>query len=389
MWFLTWLCAALAAPVSPTTVVGAALEKDPLVVAAQARVEAAKGGRQQSAGPRYNPVVQLGVALDGTRIQGQVVQPLSVTGEGLFDRRAAGAELDSATAALARARLEAAARARRGYAQLALAEADLNIAQRQLAGASRLRGAAEARLDAGEAPELEAQLARLEEARAVASWLNAGTQATAARAELVAITGLPSELEVESDPMAAARGFAAAEGGTARSDVAAAAAAVDATTAGLAREHAAILPPVGLGAFYEVDQGRVVAGPMISVELPIWKQNQAGTARARGEVLAARAELEATQARATVEQEAIARRLDASIAAEGLLDGDLTADAAAALSALQQAYSVGQTDLNTTLLLQARVTEGERGWYAARTAMAESRIDVALAREDEVLLGTP
>ena len=37
-------------------------------------------------------------------------------------------------------------------------------------------------------------------------------------------------------------------------------------------------------------------------------------------------------------------------------------------------------------LLRSRVFEGQRGWYAARLAEAEGRIDAALATGDEGLL---
>jgi len=387
MWWLM-ICGAFAAPLSPAAVVDAALENASDIALAEARVEAAKGARYQSGGPRYNPQLQLGASLDGSRVQGQLVQPLSVTGEGVLDRRSATASLEAAEAALTRARLETAAAARRAYAHLALAQAGQQISEKQLDGASRLRSAAEARLGAGEAPELDVQLARLEEARAIAVWLDAGREVTAARSELVAMTGLSVDVEVESDPMRAALGVDDVGAATSRSDVIAAAAEVDAAEAALARERAAILPPLGLGAFYEADDGRTVAGPMLTAQVPIWKQNQGGTGAARGALMAAQAGLEATEARAQVEANAAAERLDAMARAADLLGRDLTADAAAALSAIQDSYALGQTDLTTALLLQARVIEGERGWYEARTTLAEARIEVALTRESPSLAGS-
>jgi outer membrane protein TolC len=388
MWWLV-LASALAGPVSPDSVVDAALTHAPGVAVAQARVDSARGAQQQSGGLRHNPELQLGVSVDGSRVQGQVSQPLSVTGEGIHDRRASTADLDSAEASLRRARFVTAADARRAYARLSLAEAALAVADKQLEGATRLRQAAEARLAVGDAPELDAQLARLEQARAVAAWLDAGQERAEALAALVSMTGLPSDLEVDPDPGAAAAALAGDATQSVRSDVTAALGATDAAQALVARERAALLPPVGLGAFYEADGDVVIGGPMLTVELPLWKQNQAGIAGARGTLSVARADLAATEARARVESGVAASRIEATTRADALLAADLGGDATAALRAIQHGYTLGETDLNTALILQSRVIEGESGWYAARAQIALARIDVALAREDPRLLGAP
>jgi outer membrane protein TolC len=204
----------------------------------------------------------------------------------------------------------------------------------------------------------------------------------------VVLTGLPTDIEVSTDPLVAAHGIDNASTTTTRSDVASSKADVDAAQAALGRERGAILPPVGLGAFYESDDGRAVAGAMITMQLPLWKQNQGEIAAARGDLMLARADLQAAEGRAQVQTDSATGRLEAAAHAESLLTTDLSQDAAAALSSIQSAYTLGETDLNTALLLQARVIEGEQGWYAARASMAETRIDVALATEDPALMGT-
>ncbi|MFT4623424.1 MAG: cobalt-zinc-cadmium efflux system outer membrane protein [Myxococcota bacterium] len=388
MWSLI-LCAALAAPVDPGAAVRASLESAPLVAAAEARLVTAQGARQHATGPQHNPELQVGASLDGNRLQGQLLQPLSLTGEGLQDRRSARADVEAAEAGLARARLQTAATTRLAYARLSRAAAALSVADKQLRGASRLREAAQLRLDAGDAPELDAQLARLEEARVVASWLDARKETVAARSHLVALTGLPRDLEVADDPLEAAAGLAGVRGDGARSDVTAAEADVSAARASLASERAAILPPVGLGAFYESDAGSVVAGPMVVLQLPIWNQNQGHLAAARAGLMVAEAELDATRGRADVQAASLGGSLEAVAHAEGLLAASVAADAASALAAVEQAYALGEADLNTALQLQARIIAGELGWYAARASMAETRIDVALAAEDGALVGPP
>ena len=102
--------------------------------------------------------------------------------------------------------------------------------------------------------------------------------------------------------------------------------------------------------------------------------------------MTAQAELAATVSRSQAQVASIGERLLAVDRAVGLLSDDLSSAAASALSALQLAYELGETDLSTTLLLQVRVIEGERGWYAARASLAQTQIYAALAAENPSLL---
>jgi len=382
MWWLT--LGALAAPITTDEVVGAALQNSVDLATAQAEVERAGGVRQASGGFRENPELQVGVGLDGSRLQGQLTQPVSVTGEGVHARRAASAQLSAAEQRLRRVQLEVGANARSLLTRLSEAEASVAIAEQQLDGANRLREVAEARLAAGDVPELDAQLARLEQSRAVATWIDAGQHATALRVELAGMTGIPGAFEVADDPLSASpRG---SETEPVRSDVAAAEASVVGARAALSQERAAGLAPLELGGFYELDQGSWVVGPMATVKLPLWKQNPAGRAAALADLAVADAALAATRTRSEVQLLVAGPDLAIADRGEALLTGTVTDDADKALAALQQGYELGQVDLTTTLLLQDRVFEGKRGWYSARRAVAELRIEVALTREDPSLL---
>jgi|GEM_PF-2284709 len=393
---MLWILAAAVmatsvAPITADDVVQAALQSDPLLAEASADVQAAEGDLRGSQGIQYNPELQIGVLFGGPQtaspphVEGQLMQPIPVSGEAVAASRSARARVDAAQARLQRARLETAARGRRAFLQRVVADRNLQIAEQQMMGATQLREAAQARLEAGDVPELDVQLARLGEASAVAAWLEAQAEATAARVALAALTGLPIDVLVGADPLSAAPSIT--EGGPeVRADVRAAASTVDSARASVARERAAGLPPIEIGAFFEADVGGAAVGPRLTLPFPFRNLNQRGIGSARGAVSSAEAEAGSVEARATAEQASAAGNLAATERA-GVLLGDDFPEAASALAAIQQGYEAGQFDIGQVLLLRNRIVEGERGWYSARAAMAEAKIKVALARELPSLVG--
>ncbi len=379
------------AAVSADETVKLALEHDPALAAAAAEIESASGDLRAASGILLNPQLEVGVlfgdpqsAAGLARMEGQFMQPIPVSGAGRHGTRSARARAEGAEAALSRARLQAAARARQAFLRRALAEAELSITAQNLAGATRLREATAARLAAGDAPELDLQLARLEEASAVAAWLSAVSEVRAARVVWAALTGLDVSEAIEADPLTAAPSLTG-EGGS-RSDIAAAEAQVRSARAGVARARAVGLPPLQIGVFAEVDASQFAVGPKLSVPLPFKNQNLRAVGNARGALLQAEAELAATTARAQAEQNSAVGELDAAARAVEVL-GDELPEIGAAHAAIERGYVGGQFDLGQVLLLRARVIEGERGWYGARAAIARARIEAALARELPSLLG--
>ena len=382
-FLLMWASVGFAAELSPADAVRAALANDPTLAALRADVDAATGLRQESGFLRHNPEVDLSVSTDGSRLTGAVVQPLSVTGEGINAAASARAGLESAEASAERGRFETAAAARRAYARAVVAREQLGFAEEDRELLARLRGVAEARLAAGEGVDLDVRLARLEEARAMAAWLDAHAEASAADADLAALIGMtPGELA--RDPLLA--GPAGADGGSPRSDLLATEAAVRAARAGLARERAAVLPAIGLGAFYEEDAGSAIFGPALTVEVPLWNRNQSGVGTARGDLAVAEAQQASTAARAATEDARAEERLRVAEVSLTTLSPDIAAEAGPALRAIEALFTSGEVNLSDTLLLRSRVVEGQRAWVDARAAVAVARIDVALSRQSESLL---
>lgn len=363
-----------AAAMTPAEAVAAALVHDPALAAAEARVEAGKGALSGASWLRDNP--RVGGRLGDERLELEASQAVSLSGEGLAAARSARASLDAAEAARDRARLVTAADARRAWLRAAVAEADVEIAADELAGATRLREAALSRVAAGEAADFEVRLARLEEARAVGLVLHARAALAECRATLAAITGDPTAT-AQGDPLAAAP--LPGTGGI-RDDVRAAESAVDAARAALARERAATVPTVEIGVFYEQDAGRTVVGPTLGVEVPLWQRNAAGRGSARGDLARAESEAASVSARAKAEQGASSERLRDLEPLAALLGDDPAGDATAVLAGVEVAWRAGELDIAEATLLRARALEGRRAWVEARAAVAEARIATALAQ---------
>lgn len=382
---LTLLTSIAAAPavLTPEQAVRAALVGDPALAARVADVQAAAGMQSETGFWSQNPELDLSSSTDGSRNTASLLQPLSFTGEGRRGARSARAGLEAAEAAAERGRFETAATTRRFYARAVVSRELLRFAEEDRALLARLRGVAESQVAAGEGIELDLRLARLEEARAMAAWLEAQAAATAADADLAALIGMtPGELA--RDPLVA--GPSSIEAGAPRSDLLAARKATEAALEALSRERAAVFPAVGLGVFYEKDEGRTIFGPAATITVPLWKRNQSGIGSASGVLDLARITETSIAARAATEEAGARERLRVAEESLTVLAPDIGAEATPALQAIEVLFTSGESNLSDTLLLRSRVVEGERAWMEARAAVAIARIDVALARQSEGLL---
>src|SRR6266545_2528392 len=382
--FSTLLVFASASILTPEQAVAAALANAPALAERLADLDQAAGVHRQEGGLlRHNPVLDVSASTDGAQVVSSVVQPISITGEGSRASRSARARVDSARAAAHRGRYETAADTRRAYARAVQARELLRFADEDRALLARLRGVAEARVAVGEGVNRDLRLARLEEARAMAAWLEAQTEVAASDAELAALIGrTPGELV--RDPLAAFP--VPSSDSSPRSDVLATQAATRSAREALDRERAAALPPVGIGAYFEKDDDVNTVGFSLSFELPLWNRNQSAIGAALGDLRLARAVETWTSARARTEEAQATGRLKVAEEALATLVPDIQAEAAPALKAIEELFVSGESNLPDTLLLRSRVVEGERAWMTARTQVAEARIDAALARQSKSLL---
>lgn len=384
--FLFLVGVALAAPLSPDDAVVAALASNPDVARAESELTAAQGAARQSSFLRENPDIDVGYAVVGDKIDLSVGQSLSLSGEGMADHKGARARMAAAEAGVTRARLEVAAETRSAYIEAVVAQQGAALARQAFDLATRQLAATESRVRAGEAADLDLRLARLDQAKAARELLGARAAEAEALSTLSALTQRPIAAgDLATDPLSAAPEPHPASGDE-RSDVRVARLALDAAEAAVARERAAGLPPVTLGGFYENDGGSVVAGPSLGVTLPLWHQNQAGVAEARGEASVARAELDAATARAAAEQRTAEGAHADSVATMASVPAT-NEDAVAALASIEAGVRSGELDLVTTILLRDEVVSGQQALSEARGDLALSRIHLLLATEDESLLG--
>lgn len=378
--------AALAAPLTADDVVRAALDHHPDLVAAQAGILAARGERQAVGTFLENPEVQVGLPAVGDLTSLQVVQPLSITGEGWFARREARFGLDAAVATAGRAELVLAADARLAWADAVVAERRAALADEALALATRFRSAVDARAGAGELSALDVSLARAREAEAAANAMQARSERADALVGLTAYHPDAATLGVAGTPLEAVpSGGSRAVPAAARLDVVAAEDRAAQARAGVSRARAAAMPLVSVGLTLESEGGVIDAGPMLQLGLPLWSRNQAGIADARGAADLADAQLDWTRAIAS---------------AEGLL-GDQTAAAAAAvwerttgaeasaadgLRYVEAAFANGELDVRDAVLLQGELLDGRLAALEVERHTAAARLGALLAHDDATLL---
>lgn len=401
-WLLT---AALAAPLTADELVAATLLHSPQLAAAEADVAAAEGARRAATGLRVDPTLEARLGFGLPQHELSLTQPVSLSGEGIAAVGEADAALRAAEAARDQLRLVLAAEARQRLIVAVWAAAELTRAREVLRLTADLRAAAEARLAAGEAAELEVHLARLEEAGATADLVAAQRRALAAREELSAASGLRQDVELPEDPMNAAPAPGAVG---VRGDVVRAQAEVEHADAAVRRERAAALPPVAIGVWAQVqniaaspgsagaqiDRGSWsenaawTVGPTLSITLPVWNGNRAEIARAVGDQAVTRAELAGVEARVAAEQAGSAQRREITARVGDAPDPGL--EARAALAGLDAALAAGEISQADATLLRARVLDVWGRAAAARAEAATLTVDLALAEAWTTLLpGTP
>jgi len=333
-----------------------------------------------------NPEFSGGIAVaGGSLMEGSLVQPISLSGEGWHARKSAAAGIDAADAEARRTSLRVAAEARASYAWAVTTRERWQLADEAMRQASRLREAVEAREAVGEARPLDVRLARMAEADATALAIGARRDQADALSALSVYTPDAAYAELADDPLAV---LPSGTAGSIRSDVAAAEARVREAEAALRRERAAGMPALGVGVFAQQDvehgDGGDI-GPQITLELPIWNRNQGGAGGARAALDTAIADLEAVQARATTEQ-AVLPEVSAYADTSLLRLGDFETDAREALASIELGWTTGEIDVSQAVLLRREVLDGWVAALEARQSTVEARLELLLATEDPNLI---
>lgn len=374
------------AALEPDEAVRAALDAHPRVIEAEARLLAAQGRRRESVPILGNPEIEARSSLGEDRWGLGASLPLDLTGSTVAARLAASRLERSAELEVRRARLEVAAETRRAYVAAVIARQQLEIARGGHELARRFELVSERRLQVGEGSELDLRLARLGRSRAASRLLEASAAEAEAIAQLAETTATPLELEsLAGDPLAGVPVPNPAADREERLDLASAREGVRAAQAELVSRKTSFLGPIQLGWEVEKEEG-IHQGPSVALTLPLFSSQQGARAEARAELLVASSRLSGLEARARTETHRALGRLEE---ADGLGAPDsarLMEDGQRALAGIESAWTRGETDLATTLLLQASVLEDQAAALDFLGQVATARIDLLLALEDAALL---
>jgi len=381
-----WLSVALGGLLTADEAVERALDRSVQVASASARVEQTRGRVRTTRALRHDPTVRGRWAAVGDVHGITVRQPVSLSGEGLADHRAALAEAQAARASERRTRLEVAAATRLVWTHAVEARERVRLTREALTLATRLREAAEARHRTGDGSLLDVRLARLQETEVRTAWMVAVAAEGDCLVELARWTGVDAQaLELPDDPLLGMPEPAAAS--SSRSDLQAAQARLTAARAHVARERAGVLPPVQLGAFYEQEGDELRVGPTVGLTVPLWSRNADARTQARAQERVAASQVSERERAARAEQ-AILGGVQARL--EPPAQGpDPRVEAEAALASIAAGYQRGELDLLTASLLRQEVLEGQFAWLEARRIRSRARILSALAHESQGLLGGP
>ena len=375
------------APLSADAAVALALLRHPSLQSADTNLQIARAERAGSALFLQNPTVQVWGSPDLARASLQASQPVSISGEGWHARAAARNAIQAADAELNRARRRVAADTRRAWADAAVATGSVQVALEGASLAERLSYAVTRLHEEGEASLLDLRLARLSQVQAAVRLLRARREQAEALRALAGWVLRPVEADdIASDPQLAAP-EAVTTNDAERTDVIAARAAVASARAELARQRAAAIPPIGLGLGVQLEDGVVYAGPQLDVTLPVFDRNPRGRAEARGQLASAERSLASLEAVVATEQATATTRATEATELSKALGDDLLPEARAALTSVEAGVLAGEIDLSTAVLLQAQILDGELAIVSLRGLVADARIDLLLATDDDALLG--
>lgn len=342
---------------------------------------------------QQNPALQLGA---GPQIKDpdrsgdyglQVMQTVELFGQRGARIDAATSSLQSAEARLLVAKSEIALRVRAAFARALAAKQEVAIADDSIALTTAALQAAEARLAAGAASQIEVNAARIERGRAANRRVASLSRLRSSLVDLALLVGIRADagLEVDGVLREGAATFASVEELIAqalneRPEARAARADLEAARAAQRFADRSALPEVQVGAAYDDDEG-IVKG-MVGLNVPVFNQNQAERGAASARVRAAEQRVAAVDRRIRAEIAVALQRLEfAKQAAEALSTGALTASKEN-LSLVDEGYRAGKLDFLQLLIIRRDTLDARRDYVASleELAVAEAQVLRSLGR---------
>jgi cobalt-zinc-cadmium efflux system outer membrane protein len=336
-----------------------------------------------------------------------------------YRKDAAQRDLDQAILTVAREASVVALEARRAYVRALQAARQLEIARQNFSIAEQLIEVAGARRQAGSGTEVDVNLSRAEGASLEVAARTALVNETEARANLAKLIGLttpPAGLRlVDALPEAPELSFTAEHlielALANRVDRKAADAVIAASQARVQFERARFLKTVELGISMERDERRsrgdrnwlsetawasaqagaltlpslqpreaqttdYVTGPTLSMELPLFDQNQAQVARAEYELLGAQYLKESIDREIVQDSWSAHTRARTAFETAAFIRGELLPLRENGLTLAREAYRVGSGTLITVLDAQRRLLEARGGYVDVQAAAGLAGIDL-------------
>ena len=386
---------------SLTQLVATALERSPTVLAARARVEAARGERLQ-AGLRPNPTLMSDVReeIGGTDRQSMVGLRVPLD---LFRKAGrtdvADRGIDVADSELRDAERLVGAAVRSKTLQLTAAVRQLTVREQVAHTLAQLRDLVSARAESGAAPPLERDMADVDARRAAAEVLRQRAVAEATLSELKALIGLqPSESLLLRDDLEQLSSTTAPQTTGERADVQLADAQIRAATANLSLIRLSAKPDVILNTSYmRMSSGfpllglnaagapapihgvfhNVSIGAMVTV--PFRDRRQGDIAAATARVTAAERSAEATRLAANAEVAAAKSRVQRLEEALGVYSSGLRDLALKNVEVVRGSYQLGRATLLDVLSETRRLLETEMAYTDLLLETLQARTDLAIA----------
>jgi cobalt-zinc-cadmium efflux system outer membrane protein len=294
------------------------------------------------------------------------------------------------------------------YADLHLAQKRLELAKEAAELNSRLLAMARERFAAGDIPELEVNLARVEKARSDSGRALAEREIVPARIRLATLLGLEPGSEATVDDPPEEKPYTAGIAGLVqrarenRPDIKGLAAELAKEEAGVNLARAERVPNLTLGLFVaherstdaigtEEEKTRdTIMGVRLSLPLPLFDRNQASIREADARRGGAEHRLAAARAALDREVEAEQSRLAAAEEILCLYAKDILPRLKENLALLQEAYGLGETDILAVIEEQKKYVEVHGTYLEAvhERQTARARLEAAVgASLDELTTG--
>jgi cobalt-zinc-cadmium efflux system outer membrane protein len=269
------------------------------------------------------------------------------------------------------------------FYDLLLAGKRVELAERSIALNNQLLEVTKQRLEAGDIPELEVNLARVEVARSEGKKVEAERELYPSKARLHALMGLPPNEEarfsgsLEAKPFAKNLGELKSRALAKRPDIRALEAEKAIGDAKIALAQAERIPNVTAGLGYQrentvVEVGGVegknrdnLIGLKISIPIPLFDRNQAGIREAQARKGSAENRYAFTRLTAEREVEAAFARLTTAEKSLSIYTRDIIPQLEENLKLVQEAYRLGEVGILTVIEEQKKFFEVNDGYLSA------------------------